>query len=85
MVRGVYGMLAVEGVGGIPCFSHVCFPLSRVGEESLSESSATDVLSASVGTSAQIVRPRLTRMMALSPVSRRVRGWGEFAGSLLTA
>lgn len=69
IVRGVYGMVAVLGVGGIPRISQFSFPLSRVGEESLSESSDTDVLSASVGIRAQIVRPRLTKMMALLTVS----------------
>lgn len=69
IVRGVYGMVPVLGVGGIPRISQFSFPLSRVGEESLSESSDTDVLSASVGIRAQIVRPKLAKMMALLTVS----------------
>lgn len=69
MVLGVYGTLAVLGVGGMPRISHVSFPFSRVGEESLSESSDTEVLSASLGRRAQMVRPRLAKMMALRIVS----------------
>lgn len=65
IVRGVYGTLAVLGVGGIPCISQFSFPFSWVGEESLSESSDTDVLSAWVGTRAQIVRPKLIKTIEL--------------------
>ena len=88
IVRGVYGMLAVLGVGGIPRISQLSFPLSLVGEPSLSSSSVTSVRSVSLGKRAQIVKPRLTRTMTLWIVSihpqgqvGRKRGKGESLGA----